>query len=87
MNYRRLYSHIKDKSKGVLFDQTILLNNHYASLDYPEKLRIVKFKDITTGNVLTFLTNNFYLKATYQYQITGIHHQEIESVKTPSRLV
>ena len=28
MNYRRLYSHPKDKTKGILFDQTILLNNY-----------------------------------------------------------
>jgi hypothetical protein len=38
MNYRRLYSHPKDKTKGILFDQTILLNNYYASKDYPEKI-------------------------------------------------
>lgn len=28
MNYRRLYSHPKDKNKGILFDQTIKLNNY-----------------------------------------------------------
>lgn len=63
MNYRRLYSHPKDKTNGVLYDQTIMLNNHYASKDYPEKMRRIKFKDDDTGKILIFLTNNFHLKA------------------------
>lgn len=64
MNYRRLYSHPKDNTNGVLYDQTIKLNNHYASKDYPEKMRRIKFQDNETGKVLVFLTNNFQLKAT-----------------------
>ena len=63
MNYRRLYSHPKDKTKGVLYDQTIMLNNYYAAKDYPEKLRIIKFRDEQTRKVFVFLTNNFHLKA------------------------
>lgn len=62
MNYRRLYSHPKDKTKGILFDQTILLNNFYAAKDYPEKIRVIKFKD-EAGRILIFLTNNFHLQA------------------------
>jgi len=46
------------------YDQTIMLNNHYASKDYPEKLRMIKFKDYLSGLTLIFLTNNFHLKAT-----------------------
>lgn len=64
MNYRRLYSHAKDTKKGVIYDQTIMLNNQYASKYYPEKLRIVKFRDNLSGLTLIFLTNNFHLKAT-----------------------
>lgn len=63
MNYRRLYSHPKDKTKGILYDQTILLNNYYASKDYPEKMRLIKFRDEQTAKELIFLTNNFHLKA------------------------
>src|SRR3954467_6721628 len=37
MSYRRLYSHAKDKSKGVIYDQTIVLNNEAALKHYPEK--------------------------------------------------
>ena len=63
MNYRRLYSHQKDKDAGVIYDQTIMQNNFYASRDYPEKMRRIKFKDAETGKVLIFLTNNFNLTA------------------------
>ena len=64
MDYRRLYSHKVDKSKGVLCDQTIMLNGYYAAKNYPEKIRRIKFYDEETGKVLIFLTNNFHLKAT-----------------------
>jgi hypothetical protein len=64
MNFRRLYSHSVDKSKGVLCDQTIKLNGHYAAKDYPEKLRRIKFRDEESGKVLIFVTNNFHLAAT-----------------------
>lgn len=77
MNFRRLYSHPKDKSKGVLYDQTIMLNNHYASKDYPEKMRRIKFVDEQTGKVLIFLTNNFHLQA---YEVAQLykHRWKIE---------
>jgi len=77
MNYRRLYSHPKDKSKGVLYDQTILLNNHYASKDHPEKMRRIKFVDAQTGKVLIFLTNNFHLQANEVAQLYK-HRWKIE---------
>jgi Transposase DDE domain/Domain of unknown function (DUF4372) len=64
MNYRRLYSHPKDIANGIIYDQTIMLNNHYASKDYPEKMRRIKFRDEQTGKLLIFLTDNFHLKAT-----------------------
>jgi hypothetical protein len=64
MSYRRLYSNKKDKSNGVIFDQIIKLNNYYASKDYPEKMRMIKYQDSITEKELIFLTNNFNLKAT-----------------------
>jgi hypothetical protein len=63
MNYRRIYSHSKDVAAGVLYDQSIMLNNHYASKDYPVKMRRIKFHDAQTGKILVFLTNNVSLKA------------------------
>jgi hypothetical protein len=77
MDYRRLYSHAVDKSKGVLCDQTILLNGYYAAKKYPEKMRRIKFYDGETGKVLIFLTNNFHLKATEVAQLYK-HRWKIE---------
>jgi hypothetical protein len=77
MNYRRLYSHQKDNEAGVLYDQTIMLNNHYASKYYPDKIRRIKFRDKDTGKVLVFLTNNFNLKASEIAQLYK-HRWKIE---------
>jgi IS4 transposase len=63
MNSRRVYSAPVDKTTGLVCDQTIALNGHYASKDYPEHLRRIKFKDPQTGKVLVFLTNNMTLPA------------------------
>jgi Domain of unknown function (DUF4372)/Transposase DDE domain len=77
MNYRRLYSHPVDKTKGVIYDQTIMLNGYYAAKDYPEKIRRIKFYDEQTGKVLIFLTNNFHLAATEVAQLYK-HRWKIE---------
>jgi hypothetical protein len=63
MNYRRLYSNNADKSTGVKVDQVIKLNNHYASKNYPDKLRLIKFYDAETATELEFISNNFELAA------------------------
>jgi hypothetical protein len=62
MNYKRLYSRAADRKNGVLCDQTIKLNNHYAQKDYPEKLRRIKFRGEETGKVLVYLISNFTSK-------------------------
>jgi hypothetical protein len=77
MNYRRVYSHEKDIAAGIIYDQTIMLNNHYAAKDYPVKMRRIKFKDLQTGKILIFLTNNFNLKATEVAQLYK-HRWKIE---------
>ena len=59
----RIYSHIIDKSTGLRSDQTIRLRNYYASKDYPEYLRRVRFFDSEHSNYYVFLTNNFSLPA------------------------
>jgi hypothetical protein len=63
MNYRRVYWAPVDRTTGLFCDQTIALNGHYASKDYLEHLRRIKFKDPLTGKVLVFLTNNMTLQA------------------------
>jgi hypothetical protein len=51
------------KSKGIRSDHTIILSNYYASKEYPEKLRKIRFYDDRKKKLLIFLTNNFELKA------------------------
>jgi len=63
LHFKRLYSHVVDKSSGLQCDQTIVLANFYAKKDYPEKLRRVRFFDDTRNKRLVFLTNNFSLPA------------------------
>ncbi len=60
-----------------MYDQSILLNNDYASKDYAEKMRRIKFKDQQTGKVLIFLTNNFQLSSTEIAQLYK-HRWKIE---------
>ena len=77
MNYRRLYSRPKDKSAGIIYDQIIMMNNFYASRDYPQRMRRIKFKDAETGKVLVLLTNNFNLTANEVAQLYK-HRWKIE---------
>ncbi len=77
MNCRRIYSHQVDKTKGIIYDQAILLNGHYAAKHYPEKMRRIKFYDQQTGKILIFLTNNFDLTAAEVAQLYK-HRWKIE---------
>ncbi len=62
-DYRRIYSRPAEKTKGVLCDQIIALNNFYPSKFYPGKIRRIKYHDLQTEHKLIFLTNNFELNA------------------------
>lgn len=63
MSARRVYSANTDRTSGVICDQTIALNGFYASQDYPEHMRRIRFKDPESGKSLIFLTNNTALPA------------------------
>jgi IS4 transposase len=63
LQFRRLYSHRVEKSSGLRCDQTIVLTGPLTSQHYPEKLRRVRFFDLTHQKGFTFLTNNFLLPA------------------------
>jgi IS4 transposase len=63
MKAHRLYSAPVDRTTGVICDQTIALDGHYARKDYPEHLRRIRFNDAETGKSLVFLTNHFELPA------------------------
>lgn len=61
--FERIYSAKIDKETGLLCDQTIRLTGFYSSLNYPQKLRRVKFHDKDHDQTYVFLTNNFDVKA------------------------
>jgi hypothetical protein len=61
---RRVYSAPTDRDTGVIADQRVTLEGFYASQDYPEHIRRIRFADPTTGQTLIFLTNNTSLPAT-----------------------
>jgi len=63
VQFRRLYSHPVERASGLLCDQTVLLTGALSSRDYPDKLRRIRFFDVTTGKSFCFLTNNFTLPA------------------------
>ena len=63
MDARRVYSAPAERSTGIMCDQTIRFNGHYALKDYPEHLRRIRFKDPATGKELIFLTNSTALPA------------------------
>jgi IS4 transposase len=59
---RRVYSHQVDRSTGLICDQSVLLTVPKSAMDYPDKLRRVKYYDSETKKTLVFLTNNFTLR-------------------------
>jgi len=46
---------------GVISDEIIILKGQKATVDYPDKLRMIKYYDIKTDKLYTFITNNFKL--------------------------
>jgi transposase len=63
LDFRRLYSHVVDKSSGLRSDQTILLSGINTAQQYPDKLSRVRYFDAKNEKNLIFLTNNFTLPA------------------------
>lgn len=57
--FERVYSHSVDKACGLRCDQTIRLKNFYASTEYPDHLRRIKYYDKEQNRTFVFLTNNF----------------------------
>jgi IS4 transposase len=62
-SFERIYSHPVDKDTGLICDQTVKLKIPATAKTYPDKLRRIKYRDLDSGNVLIFLTNNFELPA------------------------
>jgi hypothetical protein len=67
-----------DRSTGVRYDHSVLLNNFYPARDYPDKIRRIKFHDKEDNRTYIFLTNNFHLKAPEVAQLYK-HRWKIEN--------
>ena len=52
-----------DRSTGLVCDQTIKLTGIKSIKDFPEPLRLVKYRDKKRDKTLVFITNNFSLPA------------------------
>ena len=63
MDAQRRYSHPTDRSTGVIYDQTRVLQGYQSAKDYPETFRGIRYKDPETGKRLLFLSNNTVLPA------------------------
>ena len=63
LSAHRVYSAATDRTTGVIADQKIALDGHYARKDYPAHLRRVRFRDPETEKALVFLTNQMTLPA------------------------
>jgi len=63
LNAQRRYSHTVDRSTGLRSDHTVLLTGKFSRTDFPEPLRRVRIKDLSSGKSLVLLTNNFSLPA------------------------
>ena len=61
--HKRLYSTKVDRATGLRCDQIVRLTNYYASKDYPDKLRRIKYYDTETTKCFVFLTNDFNIDA------------------------
>jgi hypothetical protein len=63
MKFRRISAREIEPATGIQYDQTIKLSGFYATKDYSESLRRIKYIDPKTEKRLIFLTNNFELPA------------------------
>ena len=63
MKYSVLGQQELQKKNGVVADSRVRLANYYQSRYYPAFLRLVTVTDPETGELVTFITNNFMFDA------------------------
>ena len=63
MNYTVTGQQELSENTGVIADRRVCLANYYQSRSYPEPVRLVTVTDTQTGELITFMTNNFTLDA------------------------
>ncbi len=63
MNFKVIKRRKALKNKGIIKDNIIRLRGFYKSREYPEVLRLIKYKDKESGKIYEYLTNNFDFSA------------------------
>jgi hypothetical protein len=63
MDYTYVGQHKGIQNPHIKLDRAIQLNGHYSAQNYPENLRLVRYCDPETGEILEFITNIFHLSA------------------------
>lgn len=63
LRFRRLQSHVLDKTCGLRVDQAIILKVPKSFDAYPDRLRRIKYFDAEKNRSFVYLTNNFLLDA------------------------
>ena len=58
---RRILSRPVDRTTGLICDQVVVPAGVTTSVNYPDRLRRIKYRDQERNKVLVFLTNNFVL--------------------------
>ncbi len=61
--FRRLYSSATYGQENIMSDQIIKMIGPKTSMDYPDKLRKIRFYDKANNKYFTFITNNFDLQS------------------------
>ena len=60
---RRILSRPVDRTTGLICDQIVVPAGVTTSVNYPDRLRRIKYRDQERNKILVFLTNNFVLPA------------------------
>lgn len=63
LKFERMYSKKVDRTTGVMCDQIGKLTGFYSSIEYPMKIRRVKYFDNETNRMFVYLTNNMEITA------------------------
>lgn len=63
IKFKRLYSKLKDKENGIIFDQIGKLTTNKSSKSYPEKIRCIRYYNKDKKKTYVYLTNNLEIEA------------------------
>lgn len=64
VRFKRIFSNPKDENnKAIISDQIVRCSGGKGKYNYPERIRRIRYKDLESNRIFTYLTNNFELSA------------------------